>query len=83
MVSGPGPATGGTRGGELREGVVWVGRESYNSLPRSKEGGARGTRSLPTEDILSVAGPDLVLALVGAACKGAGASGTARHHVEA
>lgn len=42
VVSGPGPATGGTRGGELREGVVWVGRESYNSLPRSKEGGRGG-----------------------------------------
>lgn len=39
--------------------------------------------SLPAEDVLRVAGPDLVLALVGAAGEGAGARGTARHHVEA
>lgn len=38
--------------------------------------------SLPAEDVLGVAGPDLVLTLVGAG-EGAGARGTARHHVEA
>lgn len=39
--------------------------------------------SLPAEDVLGVAGPDLVLVLIGAAGEGAGARGTARHHVEA
>lgn len=51
---------------------------------RAGAGVARGLgSSLPAEDVLGVAGPDLVLALVGAASKGAGASGAARHHVEA
>lgn len=39
--------------------------------------------SLPAEDVLGVAGPDLVLALVRTAGKGAGARRAAGHHVEA
>lgn len=70
--------------GEDRGGV------DLQSSPRQEGGGMdaleslRGLRgSLPAEDVLGVAGPDLVLALVSAAGEGAGARGTACHHVEA
>jgi hypothetical protein len=81
--------------GDLGVGAEGIGKQGgsegiYNPVPRGEEGkwapewrGAGVGSSLPAEDVLGVAGPDLVLALVGAASKSAGARGAARHHVEA
>lgn len=67
------------RRGNLESPPGQKGEEGTGAL--ESPGGAGS--SLPAEDVLGVASPDLVLALVGAAGEGAGARGTARHHVEA
>ena len=74
----------GTRGRGGSEGKSRVPSGAKRTAGNGRAGAARGAgSSLPAEDVLGVASPDLVLALVGAAGEGAGARGTARHHVEA
>lgn len=70
----------GKKGGK---GVLQMGKPGAGETPDFFLGGGGKWSSLPTEDILGVARPDLVFALVGAAREGAGARGAASHHVEA